>query len=276
MTEGRGFSLGEQHLLPDAVVAFVDGELSPVARERAATHLMRCPVCAAEAAAQRQARSAVRSATVPAVSDGLLASLRAIPERVDLPGGPDELAVTEDGQLVIVQRPDRVAGRMSQRVIGSSAPLGNAPTVLGYRRGSSAGRRAVQGASVVVSGLVLGALALVTPAGPAASNAAPAGEEAPAAEDTTAATALVGPDAASSLGTGGRVLAPEGHSVDVPAPRVAGLPVATHPGRPFAAQHHAAPVDSHLVGTPAALRPLLNETPGAAPAGLSSPSTSGN
>ncbi|GDY29991.1 zf-HC2 domain-containing protein [Gandjariella thermophila] len=270
MTEGRGFSLGEQHLLPDAVVAFVDGELSPIARERAATHLMRCPACAAEAAAQRQARSAVRSAAVPTLPAGLLANLRSIPERVDLPGGPDELAVSDDGQLVIVQRPDRVAGRPNQRVIGSSQPLGNASTVLGYRRGGSAGRRAVQGAGVVVSGLVLGALALVTPASAPASNAAPAGEP----EEPTVASTPAALGTASAFGAGGMAVAPESHPIGVPAPRVAGLPVATRPGRPFAAQRHADPADRHLVGPPAALRPLLTDTPGATPSAFS-PDTPG-
>jgi anti-sigma factor RsiW len=268
MTEGRGFGLGEQHLLPDAVVAFVDGELSPVARERAATHLLRCPGCAAEAAAQRQARSAVRSAGVPSVSDGLLANLRAIPERVDLPGGPDELAVTEDGQLVIVQRPDRVPGH-AQQVIGSSPPLGQAPTVLGYRRGSSPGRRAVQGAGVVVSGLVLGALVLVTPAGTATSSSAPAGEESPAAEESTPAATPVGLGAMSSFDAPGRVVAPDSHPVGMPVHRVAAR--AAHP---FVGGYQPPSPDPHLVGPPAALRPLLTDTPGAVPGALSE--TGGN
>jgi anti-sigma factor RsiW len=63
--ESRGWGMPEQHLALDAVVAFVDGELSAAARDRAASHLIRCTGCAAEAAAQRQARAAVRAAGAP-------------------------------------------------------------------------------------------------------------------------------------------------------------------------------------------------------------------
>ena len=48
MTDLRGWGLPEQHLLPDAVVAFVDGELSSVAHERASAHIQRCGFCAFE------------------------------------------------------------------------------------------------------------------------------------------------------------------------------------------------------------------------------------
>jgi anti-sigma factor RsiW len=154
MTDLRGWGLPEQHLLPDAVVAFVDGELSASAHGRAAAHLARCPFCAAEAYSQQQARSAVRAAETPSAPAGLLARLGAIPQEVELPSAPDGLAVTEDGQLVAVQRPDRVAFG-SGPVLGSSRPFGT-----GSRFGS---RRARQGAGVVVSGLMLGALALVVP-----------------------------------------------------------------------------------------------------------------
>jgi anti-sigma factor RsiW len=165
MTEPRGWGLPESHLLPDAVVAFVDGELSLGAQDRAASHVARCPGCAAEVTAQRQARAAVKRAEAPSMSDGFLASLRSIPLQTDIDDGPDNLAITEDGQLVAVQRPDRVAGLRPGAItgtapLGSSASLGNSPNVLG-RMPSSARRRAAQGAGVVVSGLVLSALALV-------------------------------------------------------------------------------------------------------------------
>ena len=73
-----------QHLAVDAVVAFVDGELSPVARDRAAAHLSVCQSCTAEVAAQCQARSVVRSAQCPPVPADLLAALRDIPYTADL------------------------------------------------------------------------------------------------------------------------------------------------------------------------------------------------
>lgn len=156
----RGWGLSEQHLMPDAVVAFVDGELGATAWDRASSHVARCPYCAAEVADQRQARAAVRAADTPCAPDNLLASLRAIPhsvELVELPGAPDGLAVTEDGQMVTVQRPDQVAPLGSGRPLGSSPKLGEGRSVLSWR----IGRRTAQGAGVVVSGLVLGALVLV-------------------------------------------------------------------------------------------------------------------
>jgi len=188
MTELRGWSLPslpEQHLLPDAVVAFVDGELSPTAHDRAAAHLARCPFCAAEAATQRQARSMMKAASAPCAPAGLLASLMNIPQDVELPSGPDNLAVTEDGQLVTVLRPGkgtekpRPFGRAP--AFGSSAPLGSSPNVLGNR----VSRRTKQGAGVVVSGLVLGALAIVTMHGdtpPSGDNSAPPVDARPVAQ----------------------------------------------------------------------------------------------
>jgi anti-sigma factor RsiW len=159
MTDPRGWGLSEQHLLPDAVVAFVDGEMSASARDRAAAHMIRCPYCAAEITAQRQVRAAVRAADTPGTPAGLLATLRAIPNEVELPGAPDQLAVADDGQLMTVQR--RPHGRNTP--LGSGPMLGSTVTPLG--EGSAVlgrGRRSAQGASVVVSGLVLGALALAT------------------------------------------------------------------------------------------------------------------
>jgi anti-sigma factor RsiW len=167
MTAPRGWGLPESHLLPDAIVAFVDGELSLSAQDRASAHVARCPACAAEVAAQRQAVTAVKQAGAPSMSAGFLASLCSIPQNTELPSAPDNLAMTADGQLVAIQRPDRVAGLRDTGVLGgttplgSSTPLGQSPNVLGGGRFGLARRRAAQGAGVVVSGLVLSALALV-------------------------------------------------------------------------------------------------------------------
>ncbi|GHF77764.1 anti-sigma factor RsiW [Amycolatopsis bartoniae] len=168
---GRGL-LPESHLLPDVVVAFVDGELSLGARDRAASHIAGCPCCAAEVAAQRQARAEVKRAGAPSMSAGFLASLRAIPEHTDLPTTPDNLAITQDGQLVAIQRPERVAGLRhlpsmfgSSAPLGSGTPLGGGSAVLNSHRSSSVRRRAAQGAGVVVSGIVLSALVLVATSG---------------------------------------------------------------------------------------------------------------
>lgn len=154
-------ALPEAHLQPDAVVAFVDGELTSTAYDRASAHIARCPLCAADTTVQRQARAAVQAAEAPRMPAGLLAALRAIPTDADLPADVDRLAVTPDGQLVAVQRPDRAAAFGSGPVLGSSRPLGTGSSVL--RTGGTAGRRAVQGAGVVAAGLMLGALAMVGP-----------------------------------------------------------------------------------------------------------------
>ncbi|WNV82431.1 zf-HC2 domain-containing protein [Umezawaea sp. Da 62-37] len=173
MTDLRGWGLSEQHLLPDVVVAFVDDELSSTAHGRATAHLARCPLCAAEAAYQQQVRLAVRTAGMPNCASGFLDKLRAIPQEADLPEMPDGLAMTEDGQLVTVLRPDRAqaAGVFgSGPVLGASRPLGAGSSVLGRFVGA---RRARHSAGVVVSGLMLGALVLVAPSGEPSPQARP-------------------------------------------------------------------------------------------------------
>lgn len=178
MTALRGWGFAEQHLALDALVAFVDGELSPNAYDRAASHLARCPACAADATAQRQARTAVRSAAAPSMSPQFLQALQSIPCDAELPAQPDGLALTQDGQLVTVTRRDRAATMLGAGpVLGSSTPLGGGQQPLGSgsplggtapdaaaehpQPTKDASRRTRQGAGVVFSGLVLGALAFI-------------------------------------------------------------------------------------------------------------------
>ncbi|MGQ0577007.1 MAG: anti-sigma factor family protein [Pseudonocardia sp.] len=123
---------GQTHLTSDAVVAFVDEELNPTAHRRATAHVQACADCAGEVGAQRQARTALRSACMPALSPSLMHALRAIPCDTELPGPPAGLAVTADGMLV--------------------QPLREPPP----GRAGTAGLRA----GVAVSGLALGALVL--------------------------------------------------------------------------------------------------------------------
>jgi hypothetical protein len=175
----------EPHLATDAVVAYVDGELSIAAHERATRHLAGCTQCTAEVAAQRQVRAAVRNAQAPIMPPTLLAALHAIPHSVELQTSQTELVVDEDGELMVAQRQvaDATPLGMSAPLgsgtrLGSSAPLGSAADASDSPRRSTAGRRAKQGAGVVVSGLVLGALAMAAsgepvttgPAGSGASN----------------------------------------------------------------------------------------------------------
>lgn len=92
------------HLALDAIVAYVDEELSPAARRRALEHLARCPECASEVVAQTQARLALRASPAPSLPSSLLNSLRAIPSETELPAPPAGLAVTSEGQVVSVLR----------------------------------------------------------------------------------------------------------------------------------------------------------------------------
>ncbi len=140
----------EDHLGLDAVVAFADGELSLLAYQRAAAHLVRCESCAAEVAEQSAARQRLRSAACPVMPASLFDALRSIP--VALPAQPPVPGVVTDpvtGRAV----------RADQRSNGFGAP---------HR-----GRGFRLGAGAIVAGLAVGALAAVAvsehdrrPAGP--------------------------------------------------------------------------------------------------------------
>ncbi len=138
---------GQDHLLPDAVVAFVDGELADRPFSRATRHLAECPECATQVVAQGQARSALRSAECPILPSSLLSSLRSIPQDAELPGPPAGLAMTADGRLVTVLRSEPAPRR----------PVGQ------HGRRPPVPRRFKFGAGAAVSGLALGALALGAP-----------------------------------------------------------------------------------------------------------------
>ena len=153
MTERRRFQVvppdwGETHLTPEAVVAYVDGELAPGPDGRARRHLQHCPDCAVEVVDQRNARSELRAANAPTLPTSLLSSLQAIPREAELPPPPAGLSMTEDGQLVSMLRPQPPERRRRRR-LGSGA--------------------------VAVSGLAIGALAFGLPAsGVGAASPSPA------------------------------------------------------------------------------------------------------
>jgi anti-sigma factor RsiW len=156
MPERRLFSLsspdgGQDHLTLDAIVAYVDDELTAGPHARAEAHLSRCAECRAEVVEQRQARAALQTAAGPRLPSGLLQSLRCIPVETELPPPPPGLAVTADGQFVLLRDVPEAAAEP-------------APSVPAPRRFS---RRARIGA---VSGLAVGALAagaFVAPTPPA-------------------------------------------------------------------------------------------------------------
>ncbi|MFC5949105.1 zf-HC2 domain-containing protein, partial [Pseudonocardia lutea] len=120
---------GVDHLSQDAVVAFVDDELSAAAHERAAAHVASCAECAAEVVAQRQVRSALRAADEPHVPASLLSVLRAIPQEAELPPPPAGLAMTADGQMVSVLRPERMPDGQAPSGAASTAPATPARSV---------------------------------------------------------------------------------------------------------------------------------------------------
>jgi hypothetical protein len=135
---------GQTHLTSDAVVAFVDDELSAAAHGRALRHLESCPGCASDVAEQRQARSALRSARGPELSSALLHALRAIPRDTELPGPPAGLAVGPDGGFV--------------QSLRGAPEAGPADRPAGPTRPGRASRR--WGAGLTATGIALGALAL--------------------------------------------------------------------------------------------------------------------
>lgn len=159
MTGGRMFSSpdwGQDHLSLDAIVAFVDDELTAGPHGRAQAHLDRCRECRAEVVAQRQARTALRGAGGPCLPSSLLRSLRSIPVEAELPPPPPGLGITADGQFVLLRDVPRPAS-------GSHDPAHVPGSGAAPRRFS---RRARVGA---VSGLALGALAVGALAAPAQS-----------------------------------------------------------------------------------------------------------
>jgi anti-sigma factor RsiW len=174
MTELRGQLSGGPawggHLALDAIVAYVDEELSPGAWRRALEHLARCPECAAEVIAQTQARVALRGSAAPSLPSSLLSTLRAIPAETELPAPPAGLAVGPDGELVSVLREPRARRHPDRRVrlgagvvasglalgglmvAGNAAGPGATPTA-SITPASSVGRSATLGGMAPASGI---------------------------------------------------------------------------------------------------------------------------
>lgn len=148
---------GPGHLSLDAIVAYVDDELDHGPYVRATRHLAQCRECAAQVVAQGQARAALRTAEVPSLPSSLLTSLRSIPQEADLPAPPTGLAVTADGQLVSVLRPEQAASLVQEPPAGTGGHDAHAHHDRRHRR-----RRI--GTGVAVSGLAAGAIALALPA----------------------------------------------------------------------------------------------------------------
>jgi hypothetical protein len=97
---GRPFQPTE-HLAPEAISAFVDGELRMSAHMRAAHHLSVCRECAAEVDQQRAARTALRKAGEISIPSDLLGALGRIPTQ--------EIDLRRDGRAAGNKRPRKPA-----------------------------------------------------------------------------------------------------------------------------------------------------------------------
>ncbi|GAB1515666.1 LexA family protein [Actinophytocola sp. KF-1] len=105
----------KQHLLPDAVVAFLEGQMSPAARDRAAAHIAQCQQCETEVAVQRQA--GVGTSDAPA---------RTQEERLQ---GPTLTARERQALQLITKSVDRYGYPPSLREIGEGLGLRSVSSV---------------------------------------------------------------------------------------------------------------------------------------------------
>jgi anti-sigma factor RsiW len=164
---GRRFSVelpdwGQDHLSAEAVAAYVDGELDDRPYDRATRHLATCGECAAQVVAQGQASAALQSARCPSLPSSLMKSLRSIPQAAQVPPAPNGLAMTSDGQMVVMLAPapephrSSAAGTSSGTSSGTSGP----PAGLAESPPQNKGLRGRLGTGAAISGLALGALAL--------------------------------------------------------------------------------------------------------------------
>lgn len=161
------------HLALEAVVAYVDGELSAAADTRAAAHVASCAQCAADVAEQRAAKRVLVTAGGPELPASLLERLQQIPFTTQLQPPGMELAM--HGEQLLWSRTDAPA----RPAAGRSAPVSDAPAgaappdrrVAGHAeapsrpqnrrpgRSSSRLRRLRRGLAGAVVGLAAGVLA---------------------------------------------------------------------------------------------------------------------
>ncbi|MDL9937076.1 hypothetical protein QSJ18_10015 [Gordonia sp. ABSL1-1] len=115
---GRAFASTE-HLAPEAVAAFVDGELGMTAHGRAAHHLALCPECAGAVEEQAAARARLRDSAQVAIPASLLSQLAQIPTReIDLTAAQattDRLDGARFPELPPNPFPTVTRGRMTRR-----------------------------------------------------------------------------------------------------------------------------------------------------------------
>jgi hypothetical protein len=153
-------TLPDLHLGEDALVAYVDGMLSPGADERAARHLRSCPECQGAVDAEREAKALLGATPDPALPAGLMARLLDVPMTADLGTSDRVLAVDGDSfgwstggapfPHVVERRAAAPARpRVSTRPAGNTRPAGR----------SARARRTRRGLAVSLAGLAFGVIA---------------------------------------------------------------------------------------------------------------------
>lgn len=145
-------SFFDDHLSLDAVVAYADGEMSLNAYQRAAAHVMKCSICAADVAEQTATSEYLRQGRMPTMPGSLFDSLRSIPVAAPV-AGP-------------------VPGIVLDAVSGLAGSPGDTPPQHHHR-----GRRFRLGAGALVAGIAVGAVVAASNADPASLN--PAGPNRP-------------------------------------------------------------------------------------------------
>jgi len=76
--------MSSQHLSDEAIAAFADAVLTGAARERATRHVNGCRECGHAVAVQREAITALRTASAPSLPGGLLDRLKHLPSTTPL------------------------------------------------------------------------------------------------------------------------------------------------------------------------------------------------
>lgn len=191
----------EFHLALEAVVAYVDGELSHGAEARATAHLHGCTQCSFDVAAQREAKTLLVAAGGPDLPSSLLSRLQKIPFTTDLQ--TPEVILSMHGENMHWRRDDGGGSQWAGLMPNASSapdrrPPGRAETVTRpdtRRKGLSATRlrRLRRGLVGAVAGLAVGVLAasvapVAVTAGTATSQSRPVRNQ----SGTDTASAFVG------------------------------------------------------------------------------------
>jgi Putative zinc-finger len=150
-------SFPDAHLSADAVVAFVDRELSGTPEQRAAQHVDGCPECWSAVEMQRLAKSMLCGSAGPGLSDSLMQRLRAIPScSTGLPGGSDPESIG----------PESIGSGFPAAALGSGPSIGHP----GQHFGSARLRRGLLGAAAGISIGVLAVTGTSAASNPGAGN----------------------------------------------------------------------------------------------------------